>query len=394
MLHPPTITPARIQAQGATRSEGPSSPIIEDVLPVRSDGSPVFASGLMEMVREKNSPKRIRRLDRLPDHEFWTPNAPTFAWVIVVDVDRPDASSHIQQQVVKTGIVPSWTFVNPESRHGQVGFFFPGIPRSERAKAGPQRLLRLVRNALTRAFGGDASFTHGRCRNPFCDAYKDKVSWGYVQPRLLKDLANQLSDRGMWDPTPLPRSKVGAGPAQRSSPGVPARAVRVWGNGDAPIPVGSRNVGLYWSVRSAIDRGELSRIDQIGPTLRGIPLAVPFGVEEGDYSSLEGSLRRYVARHGFGSGGPDYLASRGGPHGVQAKRGARGGRRRTPAQHVARSRNVAGARAVRIAERGVVHDQIRTLDKDGLPRVQIRDRLGVSESTVKRALRDVPKQSQ
>lgn len=309
---------------------------------------------------EKNSTPVHKHADSLKHYRYWQPNAHATTWVLVIDLDDPDALMSFFVAQSELGLpLPSWFIEKGENGHGQAAYVIEHVSHGPSSRMAPQEYARDVRQALTNTFDGDQAFTNGRCWNPFWSGWKDagRVIWGSTQPRKLGELKTALQKAGCWDPKP---------PAGVRQP--------VAGSHD---PEGGRNCFVFdqarlrsgGSVEDAAHAANDSLSHPLGPSeLRGI------------IKSIEGWEARTGRRGGNGTMGDEQTER-------QRALGALGGGQHTDAQRAARAKGPAAAAAVRSAEAVGRAAIIVHWHEKGLTRRQIVEQTGFSESVVKRALR-------
>lgn len=309
---------------------------------------------------EKNSAPVHKPTSALKRFRFWQPNAHLTTWVLAVDLDDPDALMSFFLAMSELDLpAPSWFIEKAENGHGQAAWVIEHVSHGENSRIAPQEYARDVRQALTNAFGGDQAFTNARCWNPWWSGWKTagRVIWGPVQPRTLGELKAGLVAAGRWDPKPP------AGVRQA-----------VAGSHD---PEGGRNCWVFDQARLR-SGGSVEDAARIANESLAQPLAAR------ELHGIIKSIEKYEAVHGRRTGGgamSDEQIER------QRALGALGGGQNTDAQRAARSRGPEAAAVIRSAEAVGRAAMIQSLHEQGLTRRQIIDKTGLSEATVKRALR-------
>lgn len=312
---------------------------------------------------EKNSSPVHKHADSLKHYRYWQPNTHATTWVLVIDLDDPDAlmSFFITQSELSLPL-PSWFIEKGENGHGQAAYVIEHVSHGPNSRLAPQEYARDVRQALTNAFDGDQAFTNARCWNPFWSGWKDagRLIWGSTQPRKLGELKTALQKAGCWDPNPPAgvRQPV-AGPSRHD-------------------PDEGRNCFVFDQARlrsggSVEDAANMAN-DSLANPLR-----------ETELRGIIKSIEKYEAIHGRRTGGgamSDEQIER------QKTLGALGGGQNTDAQRQARSKGPDAASVIRSAETVGRAATIRSLRSSGYKITDIMARLGVSKSTVMRALRD------
>lgn len=314
---------------------------------------------------EKNSSPVHKHADSLKRYRFWQPNTHATTWVLVIDLDDPDALMSFFITQSELGLpLPSWFIEKGENGHGQAAYVIEHVSHGPNSRLAPQEYARDVRQALTNVFSGDQAFTNARCWNPFWSGWKDAghVIWGSTQPRKLGELKTALQKAGCWDPKP---------PAGVRQP--------VAGSHD---PEGGRNCFVF-------DQARLRSGGSVedAANMANESLSHPLGVTE--LRGIIRSIEKYEAIHGRRTGGgamSDEQIER------QRALGALGGGQHTDAQRAQRSATLAKgpavASVVRSAEAVGRAATIRSLRSSGYKITDIMARLGVSKATVMRALRD------
>lgn len=314
---------------------------------------------------EKNSPPVHKIPSALPRYRYWQPNSHSTTWVLVVDLDDSDALLRFYLTQSEHDLpVPSWLIEKGENGHCQAGWIIEHVSHGPTSRLAPQAYARDVRQALTNAFEGDQHFTNGRCWCPWWSGWKTKgrVIWGPTTPRSLGTLHQGLTAAGLWDP---------------SSP----TGVRQPTAGPLPDPAEGRNVAVFNAARLR-STGTVADAAHAANGSLSRPLA------ESEVRGIIRSIERYEAAHGRRTGGgvmSDEQIER------QRALGALGGRKRTAQQQQQRaaalSKGPAAAGAVRSAEAVGRAAVVVHWHQQGLTRRQIMAKTGLSEASVKRAIR-------
>lgn len=308
---------------------------------------------------EKDSPPQHKPLTSLSRFPYWHPNSHSTTWVLAVDLDHEDAILRIFEAVQDGIPFPSWILERQANHHGQAAWIIEHVSTGPTSRPHPIRYAAAVREALRQAVGGDPHFTNARMWNPWGWTAHGEVTWGHTAPRSLGTLREQLTAAGLWT--------------------VPTRAPAPVA---APQAVGGRNNAVFHGTR-------LRSGGTVADVAQQLNSSFPVPLSRAELAGIVRSIEGWEARHG----------RRGRSQGMsdadrekQRQRGAKGGSRRTPAQQAqAAGALAAGPRAasvVRSAEAIGRVATIRAYAAQGLTRRQIMAKTGLSEATVKRALRD------
>lgn len=329
---------------------------------------PSFMPSLL-VAAEKDAAPQHKRLDRIHRYRFWHPNVHKTTWALIIDLDTDDWLIPLLEVVNDhPRLRPSWIIEKAENGHGQVAWIIDRVNHGPKSRRAPQDFARDVRRALTNAFDADPHFTNARCWNPFWTGWEQeqagKVFWGHTTPRPLGQLKEPLMDAGRWDTT----SRVVYTPSTKGTrttdelPGSPGR-----------------NEWIFHTTRLRPH----GTVAQVAHDLND-ELADPLDVAE--LNGIIRSIERYEASGGRKPGSAMTAEDRK----RQAQLGAKGGSRHTDKQLQQRAVLAKGPRAaavVRTAEATGRAAMIVYWHEQGLSRRQIAERMDVSESTVKRALR-------
>lgn len=329
---------------------------------------PSFMPSLL-VAAEKDAAPQHKRLDRIHRYRFWHPNAHMTTWALIIDLDTDDWLIPLLEVVNDhPRLRPSWIIEKAENGHGQVAWIIDRVSHGPKSLRSPQDFARDVRRALTNAFDADPHFTNARCWNPFWTGWEQeqagKVFWGHTTPRPLGQLKEPLIDAGRWDTT----SRVVYTPSTKGT-----RTTD-----ELPGSLG-RNEWIFHTTRLRPH----GTVAQVARDLND-ELADPLDVAE--LNGIIRSIERYEASGGRKPGSAMTAEDRK----RQAQLGAKGGSRHTDKQLQQRAVLAKGPRAaavVRTAEATGRAAMIVYWHEQGLSRRQIAERMDVSESTVKRALR-------
>lgn len=310
---------------------------------------------------EKNSAPVHKPPSALPRYRFWQPNAHQTTWVLAVDLDDPDALMAFFLAMSELGLpAPSWFIEKAENGHGQAAWIIEPVAHGPNSRLAPQEYARDVRQALTNAYDGDQAFTNARCWNPWWSGWETagRVIWGPVQPRSLGTLRKGLIDADRWDPKP----PTGVRQA-------------VAGSHD---PEGGRNCFVF-------DAARLRSGGTVEEAARAANASLARPLAESELRGIIRSIEKYEAVHGRRTGSGAMSSEQ-----IERQKalGALGGSQNTDRQREARAKGPDAAAAVRAAEAVGRAATIRSLRSSGYKITDIMARLGVSKSTVMRALRD------
>lgn len=326
---------------------------------------PSFMPSLL-VAAEKDAAPKHKPLDRIYHYRFWHPNTHKTTWVLMIDLDTDDWLIPLSEFIDDhPRLIPSWVIEKAENGHGQVGWIIDRVSHGPRSLRSPQEFARDVRRALTNAFEADPHFTNARCWNPFWEGWDTqqvgKVFWGHTTPRALGQLKEPLVDAGRWDPT----SRVSSTPSPK----------RTLATDEIPGARG-RNEWIFHTTRLRPH----GTVAQVAQDLND-KLTDPLDVAE--LNGIIRSIEQYEASGGRKPGSAMTAEDRK----RQAQRGAQGGSRHTDKQLQQRATLTHAAAVVRSAEATGRAAMIVYWHEQGLSRRQIAERMDVSESTVKRALK-------
>lgn len=319
----------------------------------------------IRMADDKADVPRYLPLDRLSKHQYWQPNDHHTTWCLVVDIDSADWLLPLMDVMSEhPSLTPSWMIEKSSNGHGQLAWIIEPVSHGPASREHPQRYARAVREALTTAFGGDPAFTNARCWNPLWTGWNaaGEVWWMITAPRSLGTLRNALRAAGLWSV---------ASPGRSPAPVSPA---------DAP----GRNCHIFDVARTR----QAGTVEQAA-TQANDALAYP--LKSSELAGIVRSIERWEARYG-----PPWVRRAGGTMTAeqieaQRERGRKGRAVNSPAQQEQAAQALAKgpqtAAVIRSAEAAGRAAQIRALREAGMTRRQIAERLGVSEDTVKRAVR-------
>ena len=314
----------------------------------------------LHFVNEKAGRARPRPADYAGHYRYWDPNALQTLWVLSVDLDHADSLDHLADAIGRGLPFPSVLMEKTANGHAQAHWFIDPVATGPRSRQKPQEYAHAVRAALTQATGGDPFFSNHRSWNPWgtCWRAEARVIWGPTEARTLGKLADELKQAGMW-----PRSRP------RPRPSTPS--------GISITGTEGRNCHVF----------TVSRLRTSG-TVREVAeatnAALPDPLGQDELEGIIASIEAYEARTGR-QGRMGHMTAE--AREAHRQMSARGGAAGTAAQKAARAKGPAAASVTRAARAVGRAAEIRGLYEGGYSRQQIAERLGVSASTVKRALR-------
>lgn len=309
-----------------------------------------------------------------------------YLWAIVIDIDQPADIwiPRYREALADPNFPdPSWTFLSKWTYHGHMVWLIEAVATGPNAHYAPQRFLQDIRAQLTHYFGADPDYTGHQTYNPdykhFQTIYAgQRPPTGHAEGQIILTDPELLNPRSL---TALKAGLVSAGAWTSLSHAPGSSSSQEWSRrsiGD--VEVGSRNVSLF----------HMARLDPRDPYLvvheLNQSLADPLSIAEAE--GIARSIARYRAVHGqqaTGQGRQTPMSD------VERQRkteaGRLGGSRRTDGQKIALAQGPQAASATRSLEAVGRHAQIKHLKAEGYTRREIAERLGVSFTTVKRALK-------
>lgn len=305
-------------------------------------------------------------LSCLAHYEYWRPNDFLTTALIVVDIDIIDTwhLKALEKINDHPGLSPAYILWKNENGHGQIGWRIHHVSHGENSRPGPQSYLNAVKTALTSFFDGDPHFTNSRCWNPFFSGWgadHGDIMWMNPEPRHLGELHQALKEAGAWSTQP---SRPGAIQRQaiRDTAGYSGRNCYIFDL------TRTRASGTAYDVAHALNQ----------------ELANPLPSKEVD--GIVGSIERYEAAHGLSGGGFGGMSDE--AREKLRELGRKGGSANTDKQKAARAQSLAkgpaAAAVIRSAEKVGRAAQAKELRAAGYTRKQIAQKMGISESTVKR----------
>ena len=226
-------------------------------------------------------------------------NPPSMTHWLIFDCDHTDAERWRAAGLPE----PTFTTINPSNGHHHVVYKLTApVCSTERGRAGPQRYLRAVREALRAALDGDPGYTGLLTKNPLHPGWEVIRPTGDLRAYSLAALAAGLDLRAA---------------GRRAAPGGDAAAEL------ASVGEGSRNRALFDCVRKwAYSRAASAADVHARACELNQQLAEPLGGRE--VSAVATSVARFVSRHITpGAGTSAKFRSK------QAARGRLGGRPQT-----------------------------------------------------------------
>lgn len=325
----------------------------------------------------KDGKPQHKRIANISKYRFWNPNAYMTTWVLIVDLDTDSWLIPVMEFIQDhPDLTPSWVIEKGSNGHGQIAWMIEHVSHGPESKPKPQNLARMVRQALTNAFGGDQYFTNTRSWNPFWTGWKQHnagdVIWFSTPPKpyTLRHLRSALMAADRWDIS----SPVRFDPVSEAS------ATADMSTDMSEIMPGCRNQTLFDTTRKRHELGLHGSVEEIAVQLNN-QLSEPLSANE--LNTMIKSIEEYEG----GEKGSGSAMSRQNRQ-KQAQRGAKGGSRNTEAQKAARAKGPEAAAAVRTAEATGRAAVIGYWHEQGLTRRQIMEKTGFSESTVKRGIRE------
>ena len=325
-------------------------------LPVRI---PSFISRI-SVCSDKSEPSFRAPLRELWKYLYWEPNGSGATWVLAVDVDDSIALLRVYETITEHKLPsPNWVIERASNGHAQLAYVIHNVSHAANARQAPQDYARDVRAQLTQAFAGDRAFSNARMWNPLYEGWSSigQVFWGPNHTYDLGELRSALRTAGLWQKTPQTRSTALTGPLTASE---------------------GRNVALFEYLRKMPSQ----RLQELATAANStFPVPLPPAEVRGIVRSIE----RYRAKRGTAANNGTMSDKQ---INVQRTLGAKGGSVNSAAQQEARAKGPAASRVVRSAEAIGRAAQIRDLASQGWSHTRIADQLNVSESTVKRALKN------
>lgn len=314
-----------------------------------------------------------------------------YLWAIVIDIDQP---ADIWLPQYREALAdpnfpdPSWTFLSKRTYHGHMIWLIEAVATGPNARYAPQKFLQDIRAQLTHHFGADPGYTGHLTYNPDYEHFQtiyagQRPPTGHAEGQIILTDPELLNPRSL---TALKTGLVSAG-VWASLPHTPvSSSSREWSRRSLDdVEIGNRNVSIF----------HMARLDPRDPYLvvhelnQGLADPLPLSEAEG----IARSIDRYRAVHGYGQqatkkGGPGRLTPMSDVERQQKiEAGRLGGSRGTDAQKIALARGPRAASVTRSLEAVGRHAQIKHLKAEGYTRREIAERLGVSFTTVKRALK-------
>lgn len=318
----------------------------------------------MQVTNEKDGVPVHKPLSCLEHYKQWRPNDFSTTALIVVDIDIAHTwLVDVFYKITKhPELTPAYILYKNENGHGQIGWRIHHVSHAPDSRPGPQSYLKAVKTALTTYFEGDKGYVNSRAWNPFFKGwYEDygDIFWMNPEPRHLGELHQALKDADAWNPQP-PRRKAIQRQAIRTTNGYAGRNHYIFERTRTRDP----KSGTAYDVAHALNQ----------------KLANPLSLKEVD--TIVRSIEGYEATHGAPGGGFCGMSA-------QARKklsewGRKGGSANTDAQKAARAKGTAAAAVVRTAEKVGRAAQAKQLRAAGYTRKQIAEKMGISESTVKR----------
>lgn len=368
--------------------------------------SSIFPSSFysIEAKPDKKSPPITYKLDnpKLRDMTQIYLHAYKRRWALAVDVDKPAKKwlSNLHTfRALYPDLTPSWVFQSMTTGHAHMVWTIDPVTTGPKARLKPQEYAQAVQATLAYIFEGDPAFNGHMTYNPVYKGYlfvdysqgdhlrlRDTLRPGedkglihifdrkYLQPRTLGQLREALEKADYWQE------------AKEARQSKSQKSVHKFLTSGEYILKGERNNMVFYETRHD-DRDPYIVAHEINNSGRVQP---PMSYAETE--TIARSVAGYRAKEGHKkktSGGltlsDEHRATlsqwghKGGSRNTEAQKEARDSARKlaTPAASIVRSAEAVGRRA-----------QIRELKAHGYTHKQIMDKLKVSRSTVKRALRD------
>lgn len=317
----------------------------------------------VQVTNEKDGIPVYKPLYCLEHYKQWRPNDFLTTALIVVDIDIAH-TWHLKALETFNdypGLKPAYILYKRENGHGQIGWRIHHVSHGKNSHLAPQTYLNAVKSALTTYFDGDPSYVNSRAWNPFFkgwyeDGYGD-VTWMNPEPRHLGELHQALKEAGAWNPAPLLPGAMQR-KAIRDTSGYYGRNHYIF------TLTRTRKRGTAYDVAHALNQ----KLDN------------PLPSKEVD--GIVRNIERYEASHGSSRGGFGGMSE-------EARKkmrdwGRKGGSANTDKQKAARAKGPAAASVIRSAEKVGRAAQAKELRAAGYTRKQIAEKMGISESTVKR----------
>lgn len=132
--------------------------------------------------------QRVHRRETAVQKRYLNPNSRNYVWVMVFDIDRPDAALAWEDANLPP---PSWTSQNPANGHAHIAYVLSApISRSELSRRKPIRYLARIQAGMTKRLDADRTYSHRLTKNPINPTWK--TFWGRHDPYSLDDLASFL----------------------------------------------------------------------------------------------------------------------------------------------------------------------------------------------------------
>lgn len=314
----------------------------------------------------KSGLSRPVKSDQLHEDSFLTPPATVCAF-LVVDVDRQTAVAELFD--LPSSVRPSWVVETPKG--AQAGWLIDPVDLRPAARERPRNFAAAVGYSLRSAVTGDEAVDPVRAprvRNPAC---MQADVWAGSNPRVyqLRELHEGLQEAGLW--------------VQKNERTFDKRRVMVDPGG--AIQSGERNVRIFDACRFAAYRSGDYRAAAMEAYER-----CQTGVTASEVEGIIRSVERYMqqgkgARRSGRSGVPESVSERLRQFG---RRGAATTNSKPDAQQW-RATGAARSRATRSERASERAEGIRALANRGASTSAIQQILGLSRSTVTRALRAV-----
>ena len=320
----------------------------------------------VQVTNERDGVPVHKPLYCLEHYKQWRPNDFLTTALIVVDIDIAHTwfLKALETFNEHPGLKPAYILYKAENGHGQIGWRIHHVSHAEKSHLAPQRYLKAVKSALTSFFDGDPGYVNSRAWNPFYSGwYEDygEVMWMNPEPRHLGELRQALEEAGGWNPRPS-RSGAIQRKATRTTTGYLGRNHYIFEQ------TRTRANGTVYDVAHSLNQ----------------ELANPLPLKEVD--GIVKSIEDYEDAHGLSGGGIGGMSDE--ARKKLSELGRKGGSANTDKQKAARAKSLAkgpaAASVVRTAEKIGRAAQAKELRAAGYTRKQIAEKMGISESTVKR----------